>query len=241
MLRIAICDDEKIFRNELKTILQHYMADRGVMYEMETFDSGSEFVALGIEMVRYDIVFLDINMDELDGIMTARCIRENSRKMFIVFITGFINYTIEGYKVDAIRYILKDKTNLEVNVYESMDAIREKMNYKVTWREFQFCEGRRRIPLERLLYVESKLHKLEFHVMEDNLQKYTIKGSLNQMDDELSGEGFLRIHQSFLVNIKFIKNVSKYYALLNNGLRLDIPRKRYRYVEDRFISYKGEI
>lgn len=72
MCRIAICDDEKIFRDDLKEILIRYMTDRGIMLEIDTFSSGKEFVELGIEMVKYKIVFLDINMDELDGIMTAK-------------------------------------------------------------------------------------------------------------------------------------------------------------------------
>lgn len=72
MFRIAICDDEKIFRDDLKEILIRYMTDRGIMLEIDTFSSGKEFVELGIEMVKYKIVFLDINMDELDGIMTAK-------------------------------------------------------------------------------------------------------------------------------------------------------------------------
>lgn len=96
------------------------------MLEIDTFSSGKEFVELGIEMVKYKIVFLDINMDELDGIMTAKKIRENSKDMFIVFVTAFVNYTIEGYKVDAVRYILKDNKNLVASVYECMDAIHEK-------------------------------------------------------------------------------------------------------------------
>lgn len=117
------------------------MTDRGIMLEIDTFSSGKEFVELGIEMVKYKIVFLDINMDELDGIMTAKKIRENSKDMFIVFVTAFVNYTIEGYKVDAVRYILKDNKNLVASVYECMDAIHEKMDYKITWAEFDFCEG----------------------------------------------------------------------------------------------------
>ena len=172
MFRIAICDDEKIFRDDLKEILIRYMTDRGIMLEIDTFSSGKEFVELGIEMVKYKIVFLDINMDELDGIMTAKKIRENSKDMFIVFVTAFVNYTIEGYKVDAVRYILKDNKNLFASVYECMDAIHEKMDYKITWAEFDFCEGTRKVSLNRILYIESKLHKLEFHVMEDCLQKY---------------------------------------------------------------------
>ena len=127
MFRIAICDDESIFREQFKEILQKYMDERGRTYEIDTFSSGKEFIEQGIEMVKYKIVFLDINMEELDGIMTAKKIRENSRDMFIVFITAFINYTLEGYKVDAIRYILKKEKGMDASIYECLDAIYERM------------------------------------------------------------------------------------------------------------------
>mgnify|MGYP002234629130 FL=1 len=112
----------------------------------------------------------------------------------------------------------------------------EKMDYKITWAEFDFCEGTRKVSLNRILYIESKLHKLEFHVMEDCLQKYTLQGTLNEIDDKFAGNDFLRIHQSFLVNMKFIKNISRYRVLLNNGILLDIARARYKYVEEKFIA-----
>ena len=130
MFHIAIIDDESIFREQIKEILQKYLDERGRAYEIDTFSSGKEFIEQGIEMVKYKIVFLDINMEELDGIMTAKKIRENSRDMFIVFITAFINYTLEGYKVDAVRYILKEDKGMDASIYECLDAIDEKMNYR---------------------------------------------------------------------------------------------------------------
>ena len=79
------------------------------------------------------------------------------------------------------------------------------------------------------------------YVMEDCLQKYTLQGTLNEIDDKFAGNDFLRIHQSFLVNMKFIKNISRYRVLLNNGILLDIARARYKYVEEKFIAYRGEV
>lgn len=67
------------------------------------------------------------------------------------------------------------------------------------------------------------------------------RDDLNEIDDKFAGNDFLRIHQSFLVNMKFIKNISRYRVLLNNGILLDIARARYKYVEEKFIAYRGEV
>ncbi len=92
-----------------------------------------------------------------------------------------------------------------------------------------------------ILYIESKLHKLEFHIMEDSLQIYTLYEVLNKIQEELAGNHFLRIHQSFLVNMKFIESIRRYEARLNNGIRLAIPKARWKYVKEQYISYKGEL
>lgn len=70
-------------------------------------------------------------MDEIDGIMTAHKIREYSMDIYIVFVTAYVNYSLEGYKVDATRYLLKNTINFDESIYECMDAILHKMNYIV--------------------------------------------------------------------------------------------------------------
>lgn len=241
MFKIAICDDEKLFRRQIQKTLINYQREKDVLYEINHFASGKELIKLGIELAQYKIIFLDINMDEVDGIMAARKIREVSSDIFIVFITAFVNYTLEGYKVDAVRYILKNNVNFAESIYECMDAISVKMHYVVKRKEFGFNEGTKKVPLERLLYIESRLHKLEFYIMEDKLNIYSLYGTLNDMEKKLEGNEFLRIHQSYLVNMKHIERVSRYEVLLTNGVKLEIPKARYRFVEEAFVSYKGEI
>ena len=116
-----------------------------------------------------------------------------------------------------------------------------KMNYVVKKIKFNFNEGTRNISLERILYIESRLHKLEFNIMEDRLNKYSIYGKLDEIENELDDKNFLRIHQSYLVNMKHIVKISRYEAVLNNGARLEIPKTRYKSAQEIFVSYKGEI
>lgn len=241
MFRIAICDDESFFAEELKELISGYMMEKGLVFEIDTYSSGEALVKLGIEVVRYTAVFLDINMEKIDGIKAAEKIREVSREVFIVFVTAYVNYSLEGYRLDTVRYLLKSNANFQSTVNECMNAIMEKLNYSVAKREFDFKEGTKEVSLERLLYIESNLHKLEFHIMEDDMKIYTMYETLNALEDRLAANDFVRIHQSYLVNIKYIKNVVRYKVVLTNGVELVIPKARYTYVKEQFVSYQGEV
>ena len=241
MFKIAICDDENYFIEELKQIVSDCMLEKGLVFKIDTYSSGAKFISLGIGMLQYSIIFLDINMNEVDGIMTAKKIREVSKDAFIVFVTAFVNYTIEGYKVDAIRYLLKGGNNFKGAIDECINAIMEKMNYTIVTKKFTFNEGIKEIALERLLYVESRLHKLEFHVMEADMKIYTMYETLNNFESELLNNDFVRIHQSYLLNLKYVMSVGRYQAVLTNGTILVIPKARYTYVKDKFIAYRGEV
>ena len=195
----------------------------------------------GIEIKQYNIIFLDINMDDVDGIVTAQKIREYSSEIYIVFVTAYINYSLEGYKVEAIRYLLKNNTNLEASISECMDAILHKMNLVVKKKKFKFNEGEKEINIDNILYIESKLHKLQFYIMEDKIKIYNLYGTLNELENELKDFHFIRIHQSYLTNLKYIRSVKYYKVLLCNNQELLIPKARYKNVKDAFISYKGEL
>lgn len=241
MLRIAICDDEKPFRESVKKYVEKYLTEKDISFEIDTFSSGMEFLELGIELVCYNIIFLDINMDEIDGIATAQKIRGYSFEGYIVFVTAYIDYSIEGYKVDAARYLLKNNVNFDDLIYECMDTILNKMNYVVLKKNFKFIECEKDIPIDRILYIESRLHKLEFHIMEEKLLIYTLYGTLNDLEKEMADFTFLRIHQSFLVNLKHVKSVAGYKVILSNGQELIIPKARYKDVKNAFVAYKGEL
>jgi DNA-binding LytR/AlgR family response regulator len=143
--------------------------------------------------------------------------------------------------VDAIRYLIKNNVNMQESIAECMDAIYRKINYEVTWKEFDFHEGKKKISLDCLLYVESQLHKLEFHVMEDHMITYTYYDTLNNMENYIGSKYFVRLHQSFLVNMKYIKSIRQYEAVLYSGLRFPIPKARYKNVWDTYLTYRGEM
>ena len=123
MYKIAICDDERYFRNEIYRRLEDYLKRKNIEYEIDIYTTGEELCELGEKIVNYLIVFLDINMKGMNGVDVAQRIRLYSEKIFIVFITAYIDYSIDGYKVGAVRYLLKNNENFQFAIEECMDAI----------------------------------------------------------------------------------------------------------------------
>lgn len=241
MLRIAICDDEKPFLQIMEDYLKLYLSKKSIDYKIDVFSSGWKLIELGQDITSYTIVFLDINMKEVDGIKTARAIRKNSDDIFIVFVTAFIDFSLEGYKVGALRYLLKTSDNFEDSVSECMDVIMDRMDYDIPHKKFHFRESSKDVALEQIIYIESRLHRLEFHIMEDSVKTYTMYDTLNNIEQELDSGEFLRIHQSYLVNMKYIKSIRNKMVVLENREEFTIPKARYRDVRTRFTVYKGEI
>ena len=237
MLQIAICDDELFFREKMQKLLERYLKKRELPYELHAFLSGEAFLAQCENNVKFDIVFLDISMEKIDGIQTAQRIRSFHSDTYIVFVTAFMDYALEGYKVSAIRYLMKD--TLDLAMEECMTAILQKM--QIAQVTFPFLEGEKKLYTDNILYVESKGHKAIFHYMEEEAVTYQIYDKLDNVERKLEGCHFLRIHKSFLVNMKHIRKVSNYTAYLDTGEELPIPRLRFQTVKEAFVDYKGAL
>ena len=236
MLKIAICDNNILFCRRIENLISDYCSNIGIDCDISLFLSGSELISLGTDIDVFNIIYLDTDMDGFNGIMTAKAIRKLCREMYIVFVTANIDYAIDGYKVDAIRYILKDNRNIKTNVCESIDAILNKMNKKKEGYEFFFREGHMSLHAEQIVYVESSLHTLQFKVVVRSEEKmYTMSKKLDDIDNLLPDNEFIRIHQSYLVNTKYIKEVTNYNAIMWNGDVLPVSRKRFKGVKHKYL------
>lgn len=237
MLQIAVCDDEQFYSDRMKKLLEKYMRTNALPCALHTFLSGEELIKQCEGGMKFDIVFLDINMEELDGLKTAERIRACQSDTYIVFVTAFIDYALEGYKVNAVRYLMKD--NLEGALEECMKAVLQKM--QVAQVSFTFLEGKKRLYTDSILYVESRGHKSFFHYMEAGRVVYQIYSKLDELEQQMEGHYFLRIHKSYLVNMKHIRKVSNYTVFLDTGEELPVPRPRFQRVKEAFVDYKGAM
>ena len=241
MLRIAVCDDEKTFHKVIGTVLDDYLGMRNIEYMLDAFSSGKDLFSDAVDISSYTIIFLDINMEEIDGIRTAVKIREISKSVFIVFVTAFVKYSLEGYKVNAIRYLIKGSKNFDQTVYECMNAILAQIEYDSQLLLFDFKEGKKELHADDIIFVESHLHKVSIHILKGRESVYTQFCTLDSIENRLRGYSFLRIHQSYLVNLKYVKTIRSYRVVMKDGRELPVPRPKFRNVKNAFAEFRGVL
>lgn len=236
MLHIVICDDEPFFSEHLKGKISSYLTEKGIPFQITSFHSGEHLQAAG-ENQMFDIAFLDINMDSVNGIDAAHYLRDHNQKICIIFVTGYMDYVLEGYKVGAFRYLLKD--TLDTSLGECMEAVLQKFDNNTEFRlelnGVQTC-----LKAEDICLVESRGHRLYFLSARDQsiLASKTMK--LAEMEQVLKKYGFLRVHQSFLVNMKYITKISGYRLELEQHITLNVPKNRYQDVKREYACYRGD-
>lgn len=239
MLRIYLCDDEDFFLNETKKFILTFGKNKNIDIDVEVFKSGQDLIKDYGEDGEVDAVFLDVNMPDMDGLETAKSLRDMSCDSAIVFITQFISYALEGYRVRAARYILKSDTQFEDSLNEALTYIISEKTMLEKRIEFPFAEGKRFVHLSKIIYIESQLHNLIFH-LEDG-SELNMRGKLSSLEADFKDHYFLRIHQSYLINLTFVDSISYCLLKLKNGDELPIPKVRYRGVKDMYLKYKGEV
>lgn len=234
--KIAVCDDEVYFRDRIKELLQKYFTEKGLAVLIDLYESGTAFCSDQNNFKAYDVVFLDIEMGEMNGMETAYAIREQNEDIDIVFVTVMLDYAAEGYRVDAVRYIIKD--DMEQLLPECMDAVLQKRKKNTAEMEFPFVGGKRLVSLEDIIYIESRSHQLWF---ERNGTQTYMYGQIGDLQKQLADYSFIRPHQSFLVNLKYIERIRNYTIYMTNGMEIPVTKPRYGEVKERFLNYKEKM
>ena len=234
-MRVAICDDDKNDISRLTKLLEQYDAEKHIGFTFGEYESGAKLLNSLRDGAEADIVFLDINMDDLDGLTVAKRIREKMEDVPIVLVTAYMNYALDGYKVKASRFLIKD--DLDNTFVECMDHICGEMLRKSKDIMLSCVEGEVRLKASDIILIETSGHKSIIRLSD---QTYQIYEKLEVLEEKLKGFGFLRAHKSFIVNMGHIRSINSYVMTLNDGRQIPVPKARYKQVRQEYALFVGK-
>lgn len=241
MLRVIVCDDDLVFLNDIYEKAFSIFGEIGVRAKIHKYTDVEKISQQMLDSC--DIALFDIDFDNAvsNGIALARKLRKTRKDSVIIFVTNFIEYAPEGYEVQAFRYILKGELQSELKPY-LIQAVEQLQAYKETLK-IQTNGEIIDIILEDILYMEVLQHNVTIHVKKDDagkqLRKYTFYASLSDLEAQLEPQGFLRIHKSYLVNMRHLVKFQCREATLSNGLVLRVGEKSYSANKRKYLLWRG--
>lgn len=228
--RAAICDDSREDAEFVKDMLKEWAAEQELLLQVEVFSSAETFLFHYEEDKGYDLLLLDIEMGEMDGVTMARRVRRDNETVQIVFITGYSEYISEGYEVAALHYLMKP-VNRE-KVFAVLGRALEKRRQNEKCLNLTLSGEMVRLPLYQIRFLEVQKNYVTIHGNEN----YTVKRTLSDMEKELDA-AFHRVGRGFIVNLKYVRRVTKTEVFLADGEVLPLPRGTYEPLNRAIIKY----
>ena len=232
MRNIAIVEDDDKEAGLLEEQLRRYEKETGAEYRVVRF---SDAIALltGYS-ADYDIVLMDIEMPDLDGMTAAKKLREVDPEVILVFVTNMAQYAVEGYEVSAMDFMVKPVR------YDNLKLKLERAEKKLEGKgEDRFLVRGKNGPVvicvPDIRYVEVTDHMLTFYTNEGAIK---VTGSLKEIEKRLEGRDFSRANSCYLVNLKYVTGASDGMVTVG-GVRLSISRARRKSFMSDLADYLG--
>lgn len=229
--KIAVCEDSAADQSYIQRLVQHWAADMEHTVQTVLFDSAESFLFHYAAHKDYDILLLDIEMGSMDGVALAKQLRQNDAVIQIIFITGYPDFIAEGYEVGAVHYLLKPVSGEKLA--GALGKAADNLHKTARTVIFTVEKEEMRIALSDILYVEAFAHTCRIHASNGQLE---VRKSISEIE-KILGEGFARIHRSYLAGISYIRSVSRTAVTLDNGEKLPLSRSHYQSVNQAFIRY----
>lgn len=204
MINVAIVDDDAVSIKRLTQYIAMYGKENCMELRVSSFINPVQF--LNDYGAKYDLIFMDIKMDMLDGISVCRKLREIDEAVCIVFITGFTQYALNGYEVSAFDYIVKpiDYGNFCLKMARIIKFINR--GKEVNYVTLKFKYGCMQVNTTDILFIEVRGHNLEYHLVDKTV---SVRGSLKKAEETLNQLYFARCSEYFIVNLGKISGIEK--------------------------------
>lgn len=231
MIIVAICEDERYILEELRKKVEKYINRKSLDASIKTFTSGEELLKA---KKKVDIILLDLMLPGIDGLEVARQISCRSR---IIFVTSYREYAVEAFDANAVHYLVKPVT--EERLFSALDRAVNQTEQMDNQALTLIKSGKTQVIFIRdILYCEVFNHQVRIHTVHGT---YDYFGTLDMLEAKLD-ERFFRCHRSFVVNMSCVAGQEKGVAILTNGERIFISRRKQTDFIQRLLNFlKNEV
>lgn len=235
-INVLLCDDDKYFLQKMSDIIDSQPVPPGTSIYITKSSHSVEITDR--QLLQYQIMFLDIDMDERSGMDIAHRVRELHLDTVIIFVTNYPEFSLEGYEVRAFRYLLKQELEQKLHIY-FRDALAE-LPREDKVLHFSANAESFRVAYKDILYLESNQRVIYLYTLSPTQTPDHFYGKMEDLAVELEKEGFLRIQKSYLVNMAYIKKFNYDRVILSNGKELSVSQKRYAQMKIQYLSWKNK-
>lgn len=227
-MRICVCDDEKQCREQTVWAIRECL--KGMDYGVDAFACGSEFME-AFTKKPYDLVVFDIEMPEIDGISLAKKLRSIHKDVPIIFLTSHLEYALEGYEVNALRYLTKpvDVEKLRNVLFLVMESMKKQRNL---WIKTEM--GDQKLAIKDILFMEAQNQNI---LICTSGEAYSVRYNISDYEKELEQDGFFRIHRGYLVSLAHVKTIGKNEVTLDDGTVLPVSRSKEKDLKEALFQY----
>lgn len=235
-MRIAIVDDLSNDRINLHNLISEYLEENKLSGKCEEFETCEEFLN-SFNLNLYDVIFLDIIMDNLNGIEVAKHIRQIDLDIPIIFITVEKSYAFESYSVHAFDYLIKPFN--KKSIFDTMDRIIRQTKLPKFIEIKESIDKRntllRRIAINNILYAEAQKHFVKINTLKSSYKTYM---SFNQFLNLLPKDyKFQNCYRGIVVNLAQVNKLNKQNLILNGGIHIPISRNKFKQIQKAYADY----
>lgn len=229
MIKIAICDDDNNIIEDIKRSIENY---KDTKHEISIFNCGEMLLE---SESKYDLIFLDIDMTGINGIETAKRLREYDKSVKIIYVTSYTDYLNMAFSVHAFGYLNKPVKEEQIHgqLKEVLSYLaEEKVEEEVL--EFIASEGVVRLKASEICFFEYINRKVKLKTLDTS---YIIKEKITTIANDMSKYGFFMPHKSFTVNLLHVKSIKGYDIFMMDGSMIPLSQKKSTEFRDEFNMF----